>query len=76
MIFFLFLLIYGGLGFGIWDGVLDWFFLRTDFHLMGFGACGVVWGLLGFMGWGSLYEHKRINLGKEFAQFSIQVTWG
>ena len=24
----------------------------------------MVWGLLGFLGWGSLYKHKRITLGK------------
>ena len=29
---------------------------------MRFGACGVV-----FKGWGSLYKHQRITLGKNFA---------
>ena len=27
----------------------------------------MVWGLLGFLGWGSLYKHKRITLGKNGA---------
>ena len=44
--FFSFLLIYGGLGFGV--GVLDW-----GFQLMGFGACGV--GPSVFFGVGALY---------------------
>ena len=26
----------------------------------------VVWGLLGFLGKGSLYKHKRISLGKKW----------
>ena len=28
------------------------------------GSGPVVWGLLGFLGWGSLYKHIRITLGK------------
>ena len=48
--FFLFLLIYGGLGFGVlglgsYIGFLGW-----GFQLMGFGACGV--GPSGFFGLG------------------------
>ena len=39
-------------GFGV--GVLYW--------VLGLGP--VVWGLLVFLGWGSLYEHKKINLEK------------
>ena len=30
---------------------------------MGFGT--VMWGFLVFLGWGSLYKHKRITLGKK-----------
>ena len=26
----------------------------------------MVWGLLCFLGWGSLYKHKRINLGEKW----------
>ena len=26
----------------------------------------MVWGLLGFLGWSSLYKHKRITQGKEW----------
>ena len=26
-----------------------------------------MWGLLGFLGWGSLYKHKRITPGKNGA---------
>ena len=48
------------LGFGF--GVLDWVFGVRGFQLMGFWACGV--GRLGFLGWGSLYKHKIITLGK------------
>ena len=33
---------------------------------MGFGGLGpVVWGLLSFLGLGSLYKHKIINLEKK-----------
>ena len=40
-------------GFGV--GVFSWW-----------GLGPVVWGLLGFLGWGSLYKHKRITLGKKW----------
>ena len=39
--FFLFLLIYGGLGFGFWDWGHILGFWGWGFQLMGFGACGV-----------------------------------
>ena len=31
------------------------------------GLVPVVWGLLGFWGWVSLYKHRRITLEKNFA---------
>ena len=40
-------------GFGV--GVFSWW-----------GLGPVVWALLGFLGWGSLYKHKRITLGKKW----------
>ena len=52
-----------GLGFWGWGLILG--FLGLGFSVDG----PVVWGLLGFLGWGSLYEHKRITLGKNGAQF-------
>ena len=39
--FFLFLLIYGGLGLGFWGWGLILGFWGWGFQLMGFGACGV-----------------------------------
>ena len=63
-IFILFWLIYGGLGFWGWGLMLG--FWGWGFQLMEFGACGM--GPSGFsLGWGSLYEHKRITLGKNGA---------
>ena len=60
--FFLFWLINGGLGFWGWGLILG--FCGWGFQLMGFGVCGV--GPSGFFfGWGSLYKHKRITLGKK-----------
>ena len=50
-------------GFGV--GVLYWVF--GVFSWWGLGP--VVWGLLGFLGLGSLYKHKRINLGKKIVRF-------
>ena len=61
--FYLFSLIYGGLGFWCWGlrlGVWGW-----GFQLMGFWACGE--GPSGYLGQGSLYKHKRITLGKNCA---------
>ena len=45
-------------GWGIGLGFCGWFF-----QLMGFGGlwCGAFWV---FWGWGFLYKHKRITLGK------------
>ena len=59
--FFLFLLIYDGLGFR--GGVLVWVFGVGFFSWWGFGGlwCGAFWV---FWGWGFLYKHKRITLGK------------
>ena len=53
--FFLLLLIYGGLGFLF--KAFSWWDLVP-----------VVWGLLGFLGLGSLYKHKRITLGKKLVR--------
>ena len=59
------------MGFGV--GVLDWFLFGLGFQLMGFGACGVE--LSGsFWGWGSIYKHRRITLGKKLA-FYICVVY-
>ena len=41
-------------------GVLYWVFGVGVFSWWGLGP--VVWGILGFLGWGSLYKHKRITL--------------
>ena len=50
--------------FGVW--VLNRVFGVGVFLLVGFGACGV--GPSGFFwGWGSLYNHRRITLGTNFA---------
>ena len=66
--FFLFWLIYGG--FGFWGGGLILGFGGRGFQLMGFGSCGV--GPSGFvLGWGSLYKHKRITVGKNGANVSL-----
>ena len=43
----------------------------------------VVWGLLGYLGWGSLYKHKKITLGKNVAtplgrdsiQLIVELGW-
>ena len=45
-------------------GVLYWDF-EWGFSVDEFGACGV--GPSGFLGWGSLYKHKRITPGKNGA---------
>ena len=52
---------FGVLGFGV--GVLFWVFGVGVFSWWGLGP--LVWGLMGFLGWGSLYKHKRITLGKK-----------
>ena len=52
-------------GFG--GRVLNWIFGVEVFSWWGLGP--VVWDLLGFLGWGSLYKHKRITLGKNGAIF-------
>ena len=56
-----------GWGFGV--GVLDWVFGVGLFSWWGLGP--VVWGLLGFSGWGSLYKHEGITLGKNDATVSL-----
>ena len=46
-------------GWGVGLGFCGW-----GFQLMGFGVCGV--GPSVFLGgWGSLYKHRRITLGKK-----------
>ena len=62
------------LGLGSYIGFWGW-----GFQLMGIGACGV--GPSGFLGWGSLYNHKRMTLGKKWCQHPVMViywypTWG
>ena len=54
------------LGFGV--GVLDWVFGVGVFGWWGLGP--VVLGLLGFLGWGCLYKHKRVTMGKNGASSS------
>ena len=61
--FFLFWLIYGGLGLGSY----------IEFLGLGLSVDGV-WGLLGFLGWGSLYKHKRITLGKNGAKDQCMIV--
>ena len=34
-----------------------------------------MWGLLGFLGWGSFYKHKRITLGKNGAVHIIALNY-
>ena len=38
------------------------------------GSGPVVWGLLGFLDWGSLYKHKKINLGKKWCVRHIEQS--
>ena len=48
---------------------------RVSVKLVEFWEPGV-WDLLGFLGWGSLYKHRRINLGIKIlrmAQSNIQT---
>ena len=54
--FFLFFIIYGGLGLGGWVLIIG--FLGWAFQLMGFGA-------FGFLGCRSLYKHKRKTLWRK-----------
>ena len=49
-------------GLGVWGRGLGLGFWVWGFRWWGFGPG--VWGLLGFWGWGSLYKHRRITLGK------------
>ena len=58
--------------FGVWGfgvGVLFWVFGVGAFSWWGLGP--VVWGLLGFLGLGSLYKHKRITLGKKMVHAQL-----
>ena len=50
-----------------WFGVLE---LGPWIGLLGlmFSVDGV-WGLLGFLGWGSVYKHERITLAKTMEHF-------
>ena len=68
VLFLSFLLIYVGLGVGVLRLGVGLGFWGLGYHLMGFGACGL--GLQGFWGWGSVYKHRRITLGKKFASFT------
>ena len=57
-------------GLGFWGWVLILGFSGWGFQLMGFGACGV--GPSGFLGLGSPYKHKRINLGKKWCHLDCK----
>ena len=57
--FLSFLLIYGGLGLRLGSYIES---LGLGFSVDGFGIYGV-----GLLGWGSLYKHKKITLGKNGA---------
>ena len=58
----------------VWGWGLDWFFLVWGFQLMGFGACGV--GILGFIGWGSLYIHNGIWCWWHSWPVKLMKVWG
>ena len=45
-----------------WVGVFSWW-----------GLGPVVWGLLVFLGWGSLYKHKRITLGEKMIRAPLPI---
>ena len=68
--FCFFMVVWGfGVGVLIWVfgvGVFSWWVLLP-----------VVWGLLGFLAWSSLYKHKRITLGKKWCSFntSYYIDW-
>ena len=50
-----------------------WFFRFLGLGVSVDGAWllgSVVWGLLGFWGWGFLYKHKRLTLGKKVHEHS------
>ena len=68
IIFFLFWLIYGGLGFGVLGLGSYIGFLGLGFSVDGVWGlwCGAFWV---FLGWGSLYKHKRITLGKKMVRW-------
>ena len=51
----------------VWGWGLRLGFWGRGSQLMGFGAYGVVWCSVGFLGWDSLCKHKRITLGKNGA---------
>ena len=59
MIFFLFLLIYGDLGFGVLGSYIGFLGLGVSVDGVRGLWCGTFWVSLG---WGSLYKHKRITL--------------
>ena len=54
-------------GFGV--GVLDWVFCLGGFGFWGLGP--VVRVLLGFLGWDSLYKHKRVTQGKRWCVYML-----
>ena len=63
--------------FGVWGfgvGVFYWVFGVGVFSWWGLGP--LVWGLLGFLGWGSLYKHKRITLGKKMVPKILNILEG
>ena len=63
--FFSILLVYGRLGLVTWVGFLGLGFSVDGVRGLWCGAFGVYWGE------GSLYKHRRINLGKCFASWGM-----
>ena len=52
--------------------ILYWVFGVGVFSWWGLGPA--VWGHLGFLGWGFLYKHKRITLGKKMVlQYLVSI---
>ena len=58
-----------GFSWGLGSGFRGWGFQLIGFWAGGVGLSGVLWG------WGSLYKHKRINLGNKCASCNFVAVW-